>query len=251
MNKKNLIHSINPIIKLFILLIITIIGSLDFYPFLSGVLILAMVIIAPIFSEFSLREVLASIKVFLGMALSFMFIISLVKYLSQEELDLIVTLGLGFRIILISLYSSIFVKTTDPSEFVISMIKYLKVPEKHGFAFLSAYRFLPGFKDELEIIKYSYQVRGIEESKNPFKQIWNSKRYIVPMLITAIRKGTRVSMAMELRAFGKYDKRTYYRECKITKKDVFIGLGFFTFIIFNFYLLSKNNLTKFRLIYKG
>ena len=249
MTRKKLFERTNPVIKLLILILVTIIASLDFYPFLSGLLIVLMVILAPRLSSYSLGDILKSIKVFIGMAFSFMLIITITRYLSGEELNIVLTLGLGFRIILVSLYSSVFVKTTDPNELVISLIKYLKVPEKHGFAFLSAYRFLPTFKEELNLIKYSYQVRGIEESKNPFKQIWNSKRYIIPMLLTAIRKGTRVSMAMEVRAFGKYDKRTYYRDSFIDREDIVLAILSIAFIFLAFYFLRKNGLTHFSLLY--
>lgn len=69
------------------------------------------------------------------MSVTFMFVILAVRYISGESLKVVAVLGLGFRIILISIYSSVFVKTTDPTEFVISLIKYFKMPPKIGYAF--------------------------------------------------------------------------------------------------------------------
>lgn len=94
-----------------------------------------------------------------------------------------------------------------------------------------AYRFLPTFKDEFEIIKHSYQVRGVVEDKNVFIQIWNTKKYVIPMMATEVRKGMRISMAMETRAFGKYKSRTYYRQLEIKKDEVIVSIFYITVVI--------------------
>lgn len=44
------------------------------------------------------------------MSVTFMFVILAVRYISGESLKVVAVLGLGFRIILISIYSSVFVK---------------------------------------------------------------------------------------------------------------------------------------------
>ncbi len=199
MTQKNyFIDNMNPFLKLLILITITIIGSLDFKPYASSILIISGIIIASIFSSLDTLEILNSVKGFILMSITFMCVILVLRYISGEPLKVVAVLGLGFRIILISIYTSIFVKTTDPTEFVISLIKYFKMPPKVGYAFLTAYRFLPTFKEELQTIKYAYKVRGIVESKNPFIKVWNSKRYILPMMANAVRKGIRISMLWKL-----------------------------------------------------
>lgn len=58
MTKKNyIIDKMNPFLKLMILIIITIIGSLDFKPYSSGILIISGVIIGSIFSSLNLLEI--------------------------------------------------------------------------------------------------------------------------------------------------------------------------------------------------
>ncbi|CBZ03804.1 transmembrane component YkoC of energizing module of thiamin-regulated ECF transporter for HydroxyMethylPyrimidine [Clostridium botulinum H04402 065] len=136
MTKKNyFIDNMNPFLKLLILIAITIIGSLDFKPYASSILIISGIIIASIFSSLSILEILNSVKGFIIMSVTFMFVILAVRYISGETLKVVAVLGLGFRIILISIYSSIFVKTTDPTELVMSLIKYFKMPPKIGYAF--------------------------------------------------------------------------------------------------------------------
>ena len=151
---------------------------------------------------------------------------------------------------MVSTYTTVFVKTTDPTELIIALIKYFKVPPKYGFSFLSAYRFLPTFKDEMKIIKYAHQVRGIQESKNPLIKVWNSKRYILPMLATAIRKGIRISIAMETRAFDKYTNRTYYRNLTLDKREILISSIYILSIVIVVLVFYFKGLTNFTLMFK-
>ncbi|WMM25164.1 energy-coupling factor transporter transmembrane component T [Tissierella sp. MB52-C2] len=243
------IDKMNPFLKIIILIIITLIGSLDFMPFASTVLIVSGFIIASLFSSLSFKELANSVKTFIIMSVGFMTVISITRLLSQQDLQLLTVIGLGFRIILISVYSSIFVKTTDPSEFVMVLIKYFKISARFGYAFLTAYRFLPTFKQEMEIIKHAHQVRGVSESKNPLVKIWESQRYIIPMMATAVRKGIRISMAMETRAFGKSETRTYYRKVIMNRKEIIISAMYIIYIMAIVLLLYFNGLTKFNLIY--
>lgn len=250
MSKSNyLINDMNPFLKILVLLLITLVSSLDFKPFVSGVLIISAFILIYFFTNMNVLNILKSIKGFIIMSLSFIVIILLVRHLSRQPLGFIAILGLGFKIILISIYSSIFVKTTDPTEFVLALIKYFKMPAKLGFAFLTAYRFLPTFKNELEVIKYAHQVRGIEEGKNFILRIWNFKRYVIPMMATAVRKGIRISMAMETRGFGKYPQRTYYRNISMDTKHIVYTSLYMLYILGIVILFYLNDLASIGITY--
>lgn len=242
-NSTNLINRMNPFFKIIILIFITIIGSLEFNPYLPTALIVIGIITASLFSDLTITELLKSVRVFLAMSIGFMGFILLSRFISKEDLMILSVLGLGLKIVLISIYTAIFVKTTDPTKMVISLITYFKLPPKFAYAFLTAYRFLPTFKEEFEMIKYAYQVRGVVESKNIFGNIWNTKRYIIPMMATAVRKGIRISMAMETRAFGKYKTRTYYRQLVINKDEVMASTFYIAIIICITVIFSMAGLT--------
>ncbi|MGL5379187.1 energy-coupling factor transporter transmembrane component T family protein [Clostridium sp.] len=233
MDNKSLINRMNPFLKIHVLLLVTIIGSLEYNPFLPITLIILGIIITYKFSDINIEELLKSIRVFIGMSFGFMAFIILSRYLSNEPLLVITVMGLGFKIILISVYSAIFVKTTDPTEFVVSLIKYFKVHPKFAYAFLTAYRFIPTFKEEYDIIKHAYQVRGATRNKN----------YVIPMMATAVRKGIRISMAMETRAFGKYKTRTYYRRLKLKQDEVICCCIYVAIVISITIIYAMNGLT--------
>lgn len=250
-NKTSLINRMNPFLKVVILIFITFIASIEFNPYLPTVLIILGIITSKYFSELTVLELLNSIKIFMLMSLGFMGFILFSRYISKEDLMLISVLGLGLKIILISVYSCIFVKTTDPTEFVISLVKYIKIPPKFAYAFLTAYRFLPTFKDEYEIIRHAYQVRGVEECKNIFVKIFNTKRYIIPMMATAIRKGIRISMAMETRAFEKYKTRTYYRKLALYKDEIIASSVYISVVLVITVTMSNAGLTNIGLKFLG
>jgi energy-coupling factor transport system permease protein len=241
----------HPLFKLLWLTIITTIASVDYKPFLMFFWLLIGFFIAECFTKFKIKGVLKSTYYFWLVSLSFMFIITLTRYFDNQSLDILIILSLGSRIILISFYSVLFVKTTDPSELVICLVKYLKIPSKYGYAFLTAYRFFPTFKEEIEIIKYAHQVRGVKESGNFFIKIWQSKTYIIPMMSIAIRKGVRLTIAMETRAFGKYKNKTYMKKNEITKKDIIIFLFSIGILIFSICFLNYLGALDIRILYTG
>lgn len=246
-DKIKLIERMNPFLKIMILIVVTLIGSFEFMPYLPLALTLLALITVVLFSDLKMLDLFKAIKVFIIMSISYMGFILLVRYISGQPLMIITVLGLGFKIILISVYSAIFVKTTDPTELVISLIKYFKVSPKFAYAFLTAYRFLPTFKEEFEIIKHAHQVRGIEESKNVLLKIWNTKIYVIPMMATAVRKGIRISMSMETRAFGKTKSRTYYRKLTLHKNEIIYSIIYILVVLSITLILSYFGLTDFGL----
>lgn len=249
MNRK-FIDDMNPFLKIIMLIVITVIGSIDFKPFLAIVMIVSLLIITQLFSKVKAIDVLKSIRGFLIISIGFTIVIAISRLLSGENLELVYIVGLSLRIILISSYTAVFVKTTEPTEFVLALIKYFKMPVRMGYAFLVAYRFLPTFKDELELIKYAHQVRGVEESKNPLIRVWQCQRYIIPMMTNAIRKSIRISMAMETRAFEKYSTRTYYRELTVSTSEIFMTGIFIMYTSLVTYVMFINNLVSIGLVFE-
>ncbi len=75
------------------------------------------------------------------------------------------------------------------------------------------------------------------------------KRYILPMMANAVRKGIRISMAMETRAFDKYKTRTYYRELHMSINEIIMTAMYILYIISVAVILYLNNLVTFSVKY--
>jgi len=130
-----------------------------------------------------------------------------------------VGISLTIRMMAIIIFSIIFVTTTDPTDFVLSLIQHARFPFRLGYGILVAYRFLPLWQTELEIIRAAHRIRGAGE-RMTIKGKWEQlRRYSVPLLASAIRKSERVAIAMDSKAFGAEPKRTYYRRLDITWVD--------------------------------
>ena len=130
-----------------------------------------------------------------------------------------VGVSLTIRMLAIVIYSIIFVMTTDPTDFVLSLIQQARFPFRLGYGILVAYRFLPLWRTELDIIRAAHRIRGAGE-RMTLRGRWEQlRRYAVPLLAGAIRKSERVAIAMDARAFGALPERTYYRRLDVTWVD--------------------------------
>lgn len=97
--------------------------------------------------------------------------------------------------------------TTGP-DLVRAAVQHLRVPYRIGYTALAAFRFVPRFGHELDVIRQAHRVRGAHGSRGPFAAAARWFGYIVPLLAGAIRHAERVALAMDARAFGAYPDRT-------------------------------------------
>ena len=98
--------------------------------------------------------------------------------------------------------------TTDGTDFVRSTVQHLRVPYRIGYTALAAYRFVPRFRRDLEVIRQAHRVRGSGGRRGPGAAVRRFTGSIVPLLAGAIRHAERVALAMDARAFGAHATRT-------------------------------------------
>ena len=142
--------------------------------------------------------------------------------LTYEALSYGLTITLRLMAIFIS--SMMFVLTTDPTEFIQSLIQQLRVSFRFGYGILAAYRFVPMLQNELANIRAAHKVRGFDESKGIAARINALRSYTVPLLAITLRKAGRVALAMDSRGFAAWPYRTYYHQTAFGQRDyVFIA----------------------------
>lgn len=114
--------------------------------------------------------------------------------------------------------------TTGP-DLVRASVQQLRVPYRIGYTALAAFRFVPRFGHELEVIRQAHRVRGAHGGRGPFAAVARWFGYIVPLMAGAIRHAERVALAMDARAFGAHPDRTERHLVPFRARDaVFIGL---------------------------
>ena len=94
------------------------------------------------------------------------------------------------------------------SDLVRASVQQLRVPYRVGYTALAAFRFVPRFGHELDVIRQAHRVRGSHGGRGPLAALARWWGYIVPLLAGAIRHAERVALAMDARAFGAYPDRT-------------------------------------------
>ena len=125
-------------------------------------------------------------------------------YLGSLQIGLATALRLT-SIITLTLVSGL---TSTGPDLVRAMVQQLRVPYRIGYTALAAYRFVPRFGHELQVIRAAHRVRGMAGGRGPIAGIRRYLGYVVPLLAGAIRHAERVALAMDARAFGAHRSRT-------------------------------------------
>lgn len=114
----------------------------------------------------------------------------------------------------------LFILTTEPSEFAASLNK-LGINYKAAYTVSIALRYIPDVQRDYKDISFAQQARGIDLSKNEklLKRIKNSSDILMPLIFSSLERIDKISLAMELRAFGNNKKRTWYTRRKFEKQD--------------------------------
>jgi energy-coupling factor transport system permease protein len=130
--------------------------------------------------------------------------------------------GVGMAIRLLTIISAfaILTFTIHPDDIMLAMIK-MKLPYKSVLVTSLSTRFIPTLIDDAERISEVQRSRGLELDRGKLKQrIKNRMAIMIPLLSNCLDRTVQVAEAMESRAFGSGEKRTYYKEIKLSKPDI-------------------------------
>jgi energy-coupling factor transport system permease protein len=114
--------------------------------------------------------------------------------------------------------------TSTGPDLVRSLVQQLRMPYRLGYTALAAYRFVPRFGHELDVIRQAHRVRGMTAGRAPYAWAKRTAGYVIPLLAGAIRHAERVALAMDARAFGAFATRTERYVIEFRARDwVFIA----------------------------
>jgi energy-coupling factor transport system permease protein len=115
----------------------------------------------------------------------------------------------AFRVVAIMSSSYVFVRTTNPRSLVVALVQ-LGLPYRYAWMVFLSLLSIPVFETEVTIVREAQLVRGIRPSGNQFKErLEMTRRYILPLLVSALRRVENVAIAMDSRAFGAFPRRTF------------------------------------------
>lgn len=146
-------------------------------------------------------------------------------FLTFSHSDFQVAISLALRVLGFALLSLMFILTTNKTEFLLSLMQQMKLSPKIAYGVLAGYRFLPMMMTEWKAIRMAHRIRGVRRGKGISGRVQEMKRYVIPLLASAIRKAERTAIAMESKGFTGSKERTFYRNMKVTPKDwAFLGV---------------------------
>lgn len=127
----------------------------------------------------------------------------------------------------------IFFLTTNPSEFA-SSLNGVKISYKACTALSLTLRYFPDIQRDYNDISYAQQARGLDNSKKAkFKdRVVNTTKIIIPLIFSTLDRIELITNAMDLRGYGKNEKRTWYSYKPLNKNDylsIFVSFLFLAF----------------------
>ena len=133
--------------------------------------------------------------------------------------SLVAGIATGLRIIAIALVGIVAFVTTDPTDLADALMQYLRVSPRFAVGALAAFRLLPIFATEWEIIGLARRARGIDDTAGWLVRVGAFRERSFTLLVAAIRRGVRLALAMDARGFATMTCRTVARPQPFTGRD--------------------------------
>ncbi|MGC5334277.1 energy-coupling factor transporter transmembrane component T family protein [Micromonospora sp. DT62] len=138
---------------------------------------------------------------------------------------LLTALGLVLRMFAVALPGVIVFATTDPTDLADALIQNAKAPARFAIGALAAFRLVPLLGQEWQMISMARRARGVEAGRNPLAKLRLFVSTAFALLVGAIRRGTRLAVAMDARGFDAGVPRTVARRQRFVAADGLLIAG--------------------------
>ncbi|WP_226676740.1 energy-coupling factor transporter transmembrane component T family protein [Mesobacillus jeotgali] len=227
-----LLNEMNPSIKALSILVCILILSIFFDPVTPLLSLVMTIAITFVFGKISVKKWILLFSPFLFMAIVYVWssllfprvdpgdsVIWEWKFITITAEGFQRSLSLGLRVLSFASLSLLFALTTNPINFLLSLMQQCRLSPKIAYSIMAGYQFLPLIKDEFEIIRSAHRIRGAGRTLTLRDKIKEIKRYAIPLLATGIRKAERTAVAMESKGFTGDRNREFYKIITVSKKD--------------------------------
>jgi energy-coupling factor transport system permease protein len=133
--------------------------------------------------------------------------------------DLVTGLALGLRLLGIALSGVIALATTDPTDLADSLQQQARLSPRLAVGVLAAVRMLPILAAEWQLLGMARRARGVSAGWSPIAAARLAFGKLLALLVGAVRRATRLALAMDARGFGTAACRTIARPQRMTIAD--------------------------------
>lgn len=139
--------------------------------------------------------------------------------ISDDSIALAIAVSL--RVIALGLPTILLFGNTDATELADALAQVAKLPSRFVLGTLAGTRMLGLFLDDWRTMALARRARGVGDS-GAVRRFF-SMAFV--LLVFAVRRGTRLALAMETRGFGSGIPRTWSRESRLHGRDAVALLG--------------------------
>ena len=132
-------------------------------------------------------------------------------------------LAIGLRALAIALPGLFLLSSTDPTDLADALAQRLKAPHRFVLGALAGMRLVGLLMDEWRTLGLARHARGVGHEGNPAARFANFLGQAFGLMVQAIRRATRLAVAMEARGFGA-GPRTWARESTFSGIDAGVVL---------------------------
>jgi energy-coupling factor transport system permease protein len=129
------------------------------------------------------------------------------------------------RVLAVALPGVVTLQTIDPTDLADSLVQNARVPARFAYASLAALRLLPLLGTEWGIIKIARRARGVDARRSPVRRVQLFTGMVFTLLVGALRRATRLALAMDARGFDSAGPRTVARPQVVRPSDVALIVG--------------------------
>lgn len=129
------------------------------------------------------------------------------------------------RVLAVALPGVVLVMGTDPTDLADALAQRLRLPARFVLGALAGLRLVGVLTQEWRSLEMARRARGLGDGTGP---VGSARRFIgqaFALLVMAIRRGTRLAMAMEARGFGSPTPRTWARRSTFAARDGWLLAG--------------------------
>ena len=209
----SLLATRNPLVKLIVLFVVSIVVMFWFDPLRPGVLWALLLVGTVVGAKLSPKALLVSQLVFAGFALGTL-LVNIVTRPDDPD-ALAIGFSLAFRTMAIGTASVAFIASTDAVALVTSLHENGRLPARFAYSLLAGYRILEDLPREWALLAAADGVRDPQQRRPGAAALG---RRAFALLVVSIRKGERLAQSLELRGLER-QPRTLWRPVVITPAD--------------------------------
>jgi energy-coupling factor transport system permease protein len=129
------------------------------------------------------------------------------------------------RVLAVALPGVVMLLTIDPTDLADSLVQNARVPARFAYASLAALRLVPLLGLEWWTIKMARRARGVDARRSPIRHVQLFVGIVFTLLVGAVRRATRLALAMDARGFDAAGPRTVARRQVVRPSDVALIAG--------------------------